>query len=267
MISQETMDRLKSIGLNMYERKIYAALLAKGVGNAGELAELAQIPRSRAYDVLESLAEKGFVVVQHAKPLRYVALSPSVAMEKTKDILREKMQNRVSRIDSFSKSDALKELGSLFSQGVSLVEPADLSGAFKGSYAVNLHTSSLMKRAQESIDIMTTAEGLNRLWDVHGRALRAAARAGVRIRIVAPLTEDNARAAEILGKTAEVKDLTPQEHAVPSSKMVVVDGSQVLLGLTGEETHPSQETSFWSASDHFSTEFAKKTFDMVWAHL
>ena len=66
MISQQTLDALKGIGLNLYERKLYASLLARGTSTAGELSEMATVPRSRSYDVLESLADKGFVVVQHA---------------------------------------------------------------------------------------------------------------------------------------------------------------------------------------------------------
>jgi sugar-specific transcriptional regulator TrmB len=67
--SQEVLDALKNIGLNLYERKIYLALLAKGVATAGVVSEIAKVPRSRSYDVLESLADKGFVVAQSSKPI------------------------------------------------------------------------------------------------------------------------------------------------------------------------------------------------------
>ena len=45
--SQEVLDVLKSIGLNLYERKIYVALLAKGVATAAQVSEIANVPRSR----------------------------------------------------------------------------------------------------------------------------------------------------------------------------------------------------------------------------
>ena len=61
----KTLDALKSIGLNLYERKIFVALLARGVATAGELSQIANVPRSRSYDILESLADKGFVVAEH----------------------------------------------------------------------------------------------------------------------------------------------------------------------------------------------------------
>jgi len=48
------------------------------------------VPRSRAYDILESLANKGFVVLQPSKPLKAVALAPEEALERVKRKLEEK---------------------------------------------------------------------------------------------------------------------------------------------------------------------------------
>ena len=84
VVSNEVFDALKGIGLNLYERKIYVALLAKGIGTAGEVSNIAKVPRSRSYDILESLSDKGFVVLQPSKPIRYVALEPKDALGRVK---------------------------------------------------------------------------------------------------------------------------------------------------------------------------------------
>ena len=84
LASQKVFDSLKGIGLNLYERKLWVALLARGTSTAGELSSMANVPRSRSYDILQSLAEKGFVVVQTAKPLKYVAIAPEEALERAK---------------------------------------------------------------------------------------------------------------------------------------------------------------------------------------
>ena len=99
--STQALDALKSIGLNLYERKIFVALLAKSVATAAEVSEIAKVPRSRSYDILESLADKGFVMVQPSKPIRYVALPPKEALERTKQTLKKKhdeMMDRISRL-------------------------------------------------------------------------------------------------------------------------------------------------------------------------
>ncbi len=266
MISQSTLDGLKSIGLNLYERKLYASLIARGTATVGELSEMASVPRSRAYDVLESLQEKGFVVIQHSKPLKYVAVAPEEALDKAKEHLGKIFKTGVERIDKFKGSEFLTELNTLYDKGVSLVNPSDLSGAFKGSYAMDLHLGSMFKGAENSIDIMTSENGLKSLHDNHSKLLQSAKDNGVKIRIAAPLTDNNSEAAEGLKGLAELKH--SGDDTLPLGRMSIVDGKQVMLGLTNDgETHASQEVSFWTASDHFAEKFAGQTFNMVWDKL
>ncbi len=268
MISQETMDALKNIGLNLYERKLYTALLARVNATVGELAELADVPRSRAYDVLESLADKGFVIIQHTKPLRCVAVPPAEALEKAKEKLARDFDLTLKRIDQFSKSPYVEELQNLYSQGMSLVDPSELSGALKGTHNLNTHLSTMLKKASSSIDIITSKKGLISLWEHHSRLLKKAAKSGVRIRIAAPLDEKTKLIAEQLKGIAEVRDLRSEEHDLPMGKMVLIDGKQLVLGLTDDEkTHSTQEVAFWTKSTHFSSNFAQNLFNMVWDHL
>ncbi len=52
IIQKDFLNRLKDFGLNSYESKLWAALLSRGVSTAGELSDIASVPRSRSYDVL-----------------------------------------------------------------------------------------------------------------------------------------------------------------------------------------------------------------------
>ncbi len=94
----QLLDALKQIGLNLYERKLWVALLSRGTSTAGELSSLAKVPHSRTYDVLESLAEKGFVMAQNTKPLKYVAINPSEALDRAKKKIKEDADVSVERI-------------------------------------------------------------------------------------------------------------------------------------------------------------------------
>ena len=269
MISQKSLDALKGIGLNLYERKLYAALLSRGTSTAGELSEMSSVPRSRSYDVLESLADKGFVIVQNAKPLRYVAIAPNEALSRATKRLHEKLDENVQRFEEFKNSPALSELVSLHTDGVSLVSSADLSGAMKGRYAMHQQIETMFKSAEKSLDILTTEEGLNQLHTSHAGLLQSAADKGLSIRIAAPITQKNSEAAEALGVVAEVKHLKSSAvSSLPTGRMVLADDKEVVLALTDDATtHSTQEVSFWTASDHFGTAFAKPTFDMIWNHL
>lgn len=269
MISQKTLDALKGIGLNLYERKLYAALIARGTSTAGELSEMANVPRSRSYDVLESLAEKGFVVIQHAKPLRYVAISPSEALDRAKQRVKEKMETIVTRIEQFKGSDALDELKTLFTKGVSLVEPADLSGSLKGRYALHQQLETMLKGAKKTIDIISTEDGLKELSSTQLSMLQTAKERGIAIRVAAPLTNSNKEAVKVLGSVCTIKNLSSSEtKKLPATRMAIVDGLQVLLALTDDKkTHSSQDVAFWTSSGHFSEGFAQATFELVWKHL
>ena len=112
------MDSLRSIGLNLYERKLWVALLARGTATAGELSEMAKVPRSRTYDVLQSLADKGFVIVQTSKPLKYIAVAPSEALERAKAKLKEELESKIERIETLKQSEIISELDNLFKKGL-----------------------------------------------------------------------------------------------------------------------------------------------------
>jgi len=159
LASAKTMEALRSIGLNLYERKLWVALLARGTSTAGELSTIANVPRSRSYDVLQSLAEKGFVVVQSGKPLKYVAIPPEEALEKAKAKIEEELKERIARIDEFKSSPVIKELNEIFSHGLKVVSPEEMTGALKGRYTLQQQLASMFRDASKQIAIVTTPVG------------------------------------------------------------------------------------------------------------
>ena len=128
LADQETIKKIKSLGLNTYEAKIWTALLSRGVSTAGELSDIANVPRSRSYDVLESLEKKGFVVMKLGKPIKYLAVPPKEVLERVKRNVSDDAKEQVKRLEDLKKTDIVNELNTLRTQGIELVEPADLSG-------------------------------------------------------------------------------------------------------------------------------------------
>ena len=73
IIKPELVKKIKEyFSLNIYETKVWLALLGKGVATAGEIAEISNVPRSRTYDVLESLEKRGFAIAKLGKPVKYI---------------------------------------------------------------------------------------------------------------------------------------------------------------------------------------------------
>ena len=84
IVQKDFLNKLKDFGLNTYESKLWTALLSRGISTAGELSDIANVPRSRSYDVLESLEKKGFIIMKLGKPIKYVAVPPEEVLERVK---------------------------------------------------------------------------------------------------------------------------------------------------------------------------------------
>ena len=147
--SSKTLDSLKAIGLNKYERNLWAALLSRGNSTAGELSDRSNVPRSRCYDVLESLAARGFIVIQPGKPMKYAAIHPKEALERAKRKIQSEAIEMTNKMDRLVKSDSIKELERLYKDNIKTIKPEDLTGALKGRYAMAQQLDSMFKKAKK----------------------------------------------------------------------------------------------------------------------
>ena len=110
IMESENFKKVKALGLNTYEVKIWTALLSRGVSTAGELSDIANVPRSRSYDVLESLEKKGFVVMKLGKPIKYLAVAPKEVLERVKEQIEAKTKIHISGINENSFTSMIKDL-------------------------------------------------------------------------------------------------------------------------------------------------------------
>ena len=140
MIVQESfLKKIKDFGLNSYEAKIWTALLSRGVSTAGELSDIAGVPRSRSYDILESLEKKGFIIMKIGKPIKYLAIPPEEVVERVKKRIALQAQERATDLEQLRGSDILKELNILHTQGIDMVNPAELTGLIRGRTQIYNH--------------------------------------------------------------------------------------------------------------------------------
>ncbi|MBW2988586.1 hypothetical protein KY318_03680, partial [Candidatus Woesearchaeota archaeon] len=123
IVNKFFIDKLSLFGLNSYESKLWAALLSRGVATAGELSEIANVPRSRCYDVLESLEKKGFIISKLGKPLKYIAVPPEEVVERVKKNLIERAETDAQKLESIRNTDLMEELKLLHKHGINKIEP------------------------------------------------------------------------------------------------------------------------------------------------
>ena len=72
----DLVEKLKEIGFNSYEAKVYIALLKKSPATGYEVSKLANIPQARTYDTLKVLEQKNVVATNNTKPVLYTPIKP-----------------------------------------------------------------------------------------------------------------------------------------------------------------------------------------------
>jgi len=264
IVKEEFLAKLRRyFSLNLYEAKIWTALLSRGVSTAGELSDIANVPRSRSYDVLESLEKKGFVVMKIGKPIKYIAVPPKEVLERVKKNLLSSTEAHVKKLDELKSTDLIEELNSLHTQGVELVEPTDLSGSLRGRLNLYNHMEFTIKGAEESVTIVTTTQGLIRKVEGFKPLFEELVKRGVKIRIAAPLTTDDAKAVvKDLEGIAEVRHIDEIR-----ARFIVVDGTEVIFMVMNDaDVHPTYDIGIWVNTPFFASAL-DQLFDLAWVTL
>ncbi|MEK6862181.1 MAG: helix-turn-helix domain-containing protein [Nanoarchaeota archaeon] len=253
IMKEEFLKKLRgAFDLNIYEVKIWTALLSRGIATAGELSDISNVPRSRSYDILESLEKKGFVIMKLGKPIKYMAVKPEDILKRLKESIKDRANSKVEFLDTVKTDEVFNELELLYKQGIKKVDIASLSGALKGRDNVYYHLKQMLERAQKSVIISTTAQGLQRKAKRFKSILAKLAEKGVQIKIVAPLQNgnNNAHVSE-LKNIAKIKNIDKL-----NSRFVIIDDTEMLFMVTDDSTvHESYDTAVWVSTPYFVKSF------------
>ena len=260
IIKEEFLGRLRKIfDLNLYEVKVWTALLSRGTSTAGELSNISDVPRSRTYDILESLEKKGFIIMKLGKPIKFVALKPEEVVERVKKNLMKDANERTKRLETLKGDEVLEELTGLFTKGIKFVEPSDLSGSLRGRQNLYNHLDMMVRDAEKTITLVTTAEGLNRKLEVLMPSLEKCKKRGVKIRIAAPIDNNNIKVAREFKKVAEIRNLEGIK-----ARFVIIDGNQIMFMLLDDEKfHPNYDIGVWINTEFFS-QALEQMFELAW---
>ncbi len=259
IVKEELLGKLRRyFKLNLYEVKIWAALLSRGVSTAGELSDIANVPRSRSYDVLESLEKKGFVVMKLGKPIKYLAVAPSEVIERVKKNMKGEIEQRIKHLDDMKQTELITELDTLHTQGIDLVEPADLSGSLRGRHNLYNHLELTIRNAEQSVVLMTTSQGLIRKVEGLKPTFEKIKKRGVKIRIAAPLTKETAAAVKDLSDVAEIR------HTDSKARFCIVDGKEMIfMVLDDQDVHPTYDIGIWINTPFFASAMID-LFNVAW---
>lgn len=261
MIVQENfLKKLRSaFDLNIYEVKIWTALLSRGVATAGELSDISNVPRSRSYDVLESLEKKGFIIMKLGKPIKYIAITPEEVIKRVRKTVKERSEVKLKHLNSIKDDKMFKDIELLFKQGIEKVDPESLAGTIKGRENIYDHLDSMLQNAKKSVVIVTTPEGLLRKFDKLRFRLKKLKEKGIKIRIATPFNEDVKKRATEIKQVADLKSINPMR-----ARFVLIDGRELLFIATDDRNvHETYDTGIW-ANSKFFTQAMETMFNYTW---
>ena len=263
IVKEDFLNKLRQrFGLNLYEVKIWTALLSRGVSTAGELSDIGNVPRSRAYDVLESLEKKGFVVMKLGKPIKYIAVKPEEVVERVKKNIKVGAEKSIQRLKDLSGTELLSELTELHTKGIEFIEPSDLSGAVRGRHNLYNHLELMMKNAENSVVLTTTSKGILRKLEALTPIFSKLSKRNVNIRVAFPFSEETKEAQKNLSKYGEVKNVKDL-----NARFCIIDRKEILFMATNDKKiHPTYDVGVWVNTPFFA-EALESMFDETWKKL
>ncbi len=244
IIKQELVKRIKEyFNLNIYETKVWLALLSKGIASAGEVAEISSVPRSRTYDVLESLEKRGFAIVKIGKPVKYISVKPTEVIEKMKTETLRNAQEKVQSLLDLRGTNEYTELEQLHNSGISPIKSSEITGSLKGRSNVLAKIRELIEDSEREVLICTSALDFEDKSRVLIPALERLNKNNIKVRLA--LSGESEKVRKVSSRfNLKVKQIDS------SARFFIADKKQVLLMITPENAE--EEMGIWLSSPFFT---------------
>ncbi len=247
ILSNEVLDLLGRLDLNQYESKVYMSLLISGTATAGEISEIANVPRSRVYDVLNSLEKKGFAVVQVGRPVKYVAVPIENSIKQLKIRYEDEFNKKLQSVDSLEKN--LRSVFNTFSKNQDFIENEAIR-VIKGKSNLYAHMNKLIENSNNKILKMTNSYGLLNLDKHCGKTIEKAKKRGVETRIIANISEKPKL--RVLHKVASLK-----KGNFGNGRFMISDGKHAIM-LTSPD-----DSGIWIHSPYLASSL-ETLFETAW---
>lgn len=244
IVKPELVKKIKEyFNLNIYETKVWLALLTKGIVSAGETAELSGVPRSRTYDVLESLEKRGFAIVKIGKPVKYIAVEPNTILEKMKSHVMTEANDKVKSLSTLKGTSEYAELEQLHKSGLAPVKSEDLSGFMKGRANIMSKLREMFSNAQKEIAIYTSASDFEKKSRVLVPAIETAQKKNIKVKMT------------LTGEADEIRKLNSKHNlkakqSETKGKFFIADKQEVMFMINPE--HAEEEMAVWLKSPFFT---------------
>ena len=256
IIKNELIKKIKGyFDLNIYETKVWLALLSRGISSAGEIAELSSVPRSRTYDVLESLEKRGFVIQKIGKPVKYMAIKPEIVIEKLKNNTMKNAEEKLKTLSNLKDTKEYEELKQLHKTGVEPIKNHELSSSIKGRQNLYAQIRDVMENAEKYVYMITSSYELISKEKMFSDLFKKLKKRKTDIKIIVP-EEDI--------KRLEKKFNVPIKSKKINARFVIADKNEVIFTIKPHaNTHDDFDYGIWINSPYFVNSLSYM-FELAW---
>ena len=238
---QFLLELKKHFRLNIYEVKIWTSLLSRGVASAGELADISGVPRSRCYDVLESLEKKGFILMKIGKPIKYLAVKPEIILERVKKNIQDEANSLTSQMETIKETEEFRELELLHKSGVQHVDISSISKSIVGRTAINRFIKDMIPKAKSSVMIVSTGLHVERYAKLLKNFVPNFSKKGIKTRLYSPYNKNALR---------KLQGIEHLEYN-PNTSFITIDGKEMLFMVSNDSVATDYEVAVWIDSLFF----------------
>lgn len=257
LIKPELIKKIKgSFDLNIYETKVWLALLSKGMSSAGEISEISSVPRSRTYDVLESLEKRGFAIEKLGKPVKYLAVKPNVVIEKLKNNTLKYAEERMETLSKLKDTTEFEELKELHKSGIEPIKNNELSTSIKGRSNLYTQMRDVMESAEDSVYLATSAHELTLKMKMFADIFKKLKKRKVDTRVIIPGSQEDAdKLSKKLGVEIRSKKIT--------ARFAIVDKKELIFTIKPTSVHEDFDYGVWINSSFFTSSMGYM-FELAW---
>lgn len=248
IVQKELIQKIKDyFDLNVYETKVWLALLSKGVASAGEIAEMSRVPRSRTYDVLESLEKKGFAIIKLGKPVKYIGVKPKLVLDKLRNNLQKNAEDRIKSLSKIKDTNEFIELENIYKKGLSPVKREELSASLKGNSNITNYLKEILQNAQKEVIICTNAEEFQSKFKLFKQTCDLLNKQKIKVKVA--LSGDE----KLINELSKKLELKIKKIEI-DSKFFIIDRKEILFYLS--KNAGRDDTAVWLNSEFFINSFA-----------
>ena len=185
---------------------------------------LCGVPRTKIYGTLKQLIERGLAIEIHGEPKKFLAVTPSKALNTYLQSAREKTSNRVISLIESDRLISLLEEAHQKANVESRSEKGEI-WVIRGRSEILQTIHEMLNRARISINVITTANGLILFYKATNKLLDKLVDEGVAIQIGAQISSLNGNLAKELNYICEVKNV----NVSSSIFFLCADGQEIVV--------------------------------------